>query len=333
MTKSKTKNNQIINQKFNYWKVLEILKGSKVRVLCLGCNKIERILDRYRVERGKSKSCGCKANEFRKQKSLVKYGVDNISKASSIKNLKKESYLKKYGVENVSQSEEIKQQKIQTLQKNYGVDNPLKSEKVKLKQKRTIKELYGVSNSFQTPLSRLKAKITNLKKFGVENPFYSKEFQQVLKKQFNIKKYGIEHPQKLEKIKQKQKQTMLERYGVENGAHHPDIIKKMMQNNKKAFIIRHWKTNEEIICIGSYEAKTVEYFNKNKINFEWQSKTFTLEALKTTYRPDCYLPNINRWIEIKGYHYPISMEKYYEFAKFYPAELWDKDKLKELGIL
>ncbi|KKL20247.1 hypothetical protein LCGC14_2457360, partial [marine sediment metagenome] len=65
------------------------------------------------------------------------------------------------------------------------------------------------------------------------------------KKQFNLKKYGVEHPMQDLKIALKCAR---------------------MQNN--SYILKHWKTNEEIICVASYEKKVVEYFNKNKINLK-----------------------------------------------------------------
>lgn len=114
-----------------------------------------------------------------------------------------------------------------------------------------------------------------------------------------------------------------------------DASKKL--NNSIVHI--HWKTNEEIICVASYEIATVKYLNENKIEFEWQSKKFQTPFLtKTkkfkTYRPDLYLINEDKWIEIKGYFRDDDKEKWDWFHEKHPnSELWDKKKLKELGIL
>jgi len=93
------------------------------------------------------------------------------------------------------------------------------------------------------------------------------------------------------------------------------------------------KTEEEIICVASYEKKVVEYFNKNKIDFNWQVQTFLMPNGKT-YRPDCYLPDNNKWIEIKGYFRKDAREKWEWFTENYPnSELWDEEVLKKMNII
>ena len=75
------------------------------------------------------------------------------------------------------------------------------------------------------------------------------------------------------------------------------------RKSNNSCILKHWKTNEEIVCVASYEKKTVEYLYNNKINFKWQHKTFNLtlkNGKQTTYRPDLYLVGKkNPWVEIK----------------------------------
>lgn len=104
-----------------------------------------------------------------------------------------------------------------------------------------------------------------------------------------------------------------------------------------SYIIQHWKTGEELVCVASYEKAVVEYLNLNKINFRWQPKTFKLtlsDGSTTTYRPDIYLYSTKKWIEIKGYFRKDAEEKWNNFILTKPnSELWDKIKLKEMGIL
>ena len=53
-----------------------------------------------------------------------------------------------------------------------------------------------------------------------------------------------------------------------------------------------------------------------------------------TYRPDCYLPDEDLWIEIKGYFREIGKVKWSWFHNQHPnSELWNEEKLKELGVL
>ena len=53
-----------------------------------------------------------------------------------------------------------------------------------------------------------------------------------------------------------------------------------------------------------------------------------------TYTPDFYLPDLDKYIEIKGYFWGDAQEKWDWFHKEHKnSELWNKNKLKELKIL
>ena len=53
-----------------------------------------------------------------------------------------------------------------------------------------------------------------------------------------------------------------------------------------------------------------------------------------TYRPDVFIIDMNLWVEIKGYFTEPSRRKCEWFKTIMPNfEVWQKDKLLELGIL
>jgi len=86
-------------------------------------------------------------------------------------------------------------------------------------------------------------------------------------------------------IIEKRKKTNLKKYGVEVPSQNKEIALKQAKKQNNSFVLLHWKTNEEVVCVGSYERKVVEYFNKNKIDFHWQilfnmpdSKTYTIDC-------------------------------------------------------
>lgn len=111
------------------------------------------------------------------------------------------------------------------------------------------------------------------------------------------------------------------------------------KSSNNSGIIFHWKTNEELVWKASYERKTLEYLNLNKIEFLWQPKMFqtpilTSKGNQSTYRPDAYLIKENLWVEVKGFMRKDAQEKWDWFRREYPnSDLWDKKRLKELGIL
>jgi hypothetical protein len=71
----------------------------------------------------------------------------------------------------------------------------------------------------------------------------------------------------------------------------------------------------------------------------WQPQVFQTSILTpkgkiSTYRPDLFLINENKWIEIKGFFRNDAKAKWDWFQSEHPnSELWDKKKLKEMGIL
>lgn len=132
---------------------------------------------------------------------------------------------------------------------------------------------------------------------------------------------------------QKRINTRIERYGFPYLMQNKDLAMKSCKTKNQITNLKHWKSGIEICCRGSYEVRTVQYFNDNKIDYDWQPKTFTMPDGRT-YTPDCYLPELNLWIEIKGYFYDDAKEKWDWFRREYPnSELWNKVVLKEKNIL
>jgi hypothetical protein len=147
------------------------------------------------------------------------------------------------------------------------------------------------------------------------------------------RKYGVDNVLKNEKVKQKLKETVQNKYGVDNIMKNPEIAKKNVLSLCKSITLKHWLTNSDLVCVGSYEIAVVNYFNANQINFHWQHETFTMPDGRT-YRPDAYLMNENKWIEIKGYFRKDAEEKWDWFhSQHKNSELWTEEVLKQKGIL
>lgn len=132
----------------------------------------------------------------------------------------------------------------------------------------------------------------------------------------------------------KYKKTNLAKYGTEFPVRNKEIYKKHLRSCNNVATLFHWKTNEEILCKGSYENKTVKWLNNNKINYEWQPKAFLTPDNKE-YNIDLYLNDQNLWVEIKGWlnRNETTKQKWLWFHENYPnSELWDRSKLKQLGV-
>lgn len=125
----------------------------------------------------------------------------------------------------------------------------------------------------------------------------------------------------------------------------PEVSMKSILSNKRVTFKNHWKTNQDLVCQSGWEPKVVERWNTEKRNYEWQI-TFNIPDSEPviggkTYRVDAYLPDEDKYIEIKGSWrgklfdgIPVSKLKWEWFHKTYPnSELWDQNKLKSLNII
>lgn len=140
---------------------------------------------------------------------------------------------------------------------------------------------------------------------GVNNPFYGKKHTSE-----SIKKMTIKSQENV-------------RRGEDS-----NFYGKKYWPNRKLF------NYNETLFRSNWEVKTAQYFDQNNIEWLYESKVFELS--NTTYTPDFYLPQENKWVEVKGYWYDDAKEKFELFKKSYPQiniEVWEQQKLKELKII
>jgi hypothetical protein len=120
-----------------------------------------------------------------------------------------------------------------------------------------FRSLYGNGGAFCKDCAKIngrnKSEATNLERFGVKNIFASKEIQDKIKKN-NMDKYGVEHNMQrkdiVDKIKDinklktdeekkeriiKIKETLIQRYGVENASQSEIVKKKKEETLKKNY--------------------------------------------------------------------------------------------------
>lgn len=211
----------------------------------------------------------------------------------------------------------------------YGVKNPMMLDEIKQRLRKTNMERYGVKCFLQKSEIMKEA---SLEKYGTEYPVQSDIVKDKIKK-VNMERYGCENVFGCKEILEKSIQTNLKKYGVKRPAQNLDIARKCARSQTKSIKKTHWKTGKEVVCIASYEAAVVDYLNENKIDYKWQETIFSMPNGKC-YIPDCYLVDENKWIEIKGYFRKDAKEKWEWFSSlFRNTELWDRDKLKSMGII
>ena len=123
-----------------------------------------------------------------------------------------------------------------------------------------------------------------------------------------------------------------------NGKEHS--IRMLGENNPMFGKVTHGKGEKykQIYMRSSYEIAYAKWLDKNSVNWIYEPKAFRLiiKGKEATYTPDFYLPDINKYIEIKGYWRDDAKEKFLEFKKQYPRVdliVLNKEKLLEKAVL
>ena len=70
------------------------------------------------------------------------------------------------------------------------------------------------------------------------------------------------------------------------------------------------------------EANIARYFNFVGVKWEYEPKEFVFPIRRgiRSFRPDFYLPEEDRWVEVKGWLDRESMTRLRRFKKYYPEE-------------
>ena len=226
--------------------ILNIDKKSTItiEVQCDNCNLQYSIkYNNYLRNGNKDGFYICKTCKTKKT-NLQKYGVENPSQITQIKENKKKTLLKNWGVEHPSKSKQIKEKKKQTNLKNWGVENPFQSENIKSKIKKTNINRIGFENPSQSKEVKEKKKQSNLKNWGVEHPLQSNILLEKVKKT-NLKNFGTEWVLNNESIKSKIKKTNIDKYGYDNPAKSPLVKKGVIENNKIKWGVEHFYQSNE----------------------------------------------------------------------------------------
>ena len=289
-------------------------------------------LEKYGVESPRKTK---KVQDKYKKTCLEKYGVENPLQSEEIKKKIKNTCLEKYGVEHIGYSKEAKHKAAKTNMERYG--GTLKgSKETAEKIKKTMLEKYGVEVSMQNEELQKKARKTNLERYGkaslLEGNEYSKdkgivEKQKVNRKKALQEKYGVDNISQLRSTQETIKKNNLERYGVENTTHIPEVRKKQIENRSdwlkhKKYITYFgnevsYQTKMELRFLKDCDERRIFVENGDHVDYVFNNK-------KKRYFVDFRIKVGDRYqlVEIKGSHiwYYKSVESGVSAAKIEAAE-------------
>lgn len=164
---------------------------------------------------------------------------------------------------------------------------------------------------------------------GMLNKHHSTKSKQSIS-EANKKSWGNMTKQKLNVRSAKQRQTK-----INNGTLNP-----MLNCSSPYSRTKSGKREDlgNVFFRSSWEANIARYFNFMGIKWQFEPKTFIFYAIKkgcVSYLPDFYLPEEDKWVEVKGWMDKKSVTKLNRFKKYYPEEykkleLIDQKKYNEI---
>lgn len=238
--------------------------------------------------------------ETRKSTNIKLYGVENAYQSEEIKEKCKQTKLEKYGDENYNNKEQQQKTMIdkygvkcgyntettkKTMIEKYGVDHPMKSKDLVNKLIKTNIERYGHNSPLQNKEIIAKSLETQRKNHGGKLAWNTDKQRQTM-----MKKYGT-----LNGFNDKAKNTMLKKYGSKYTVHSKELFDKMKKTNLERYGVEYSCLTEN--CLNSHN--TISRLNinfSNKLNEN--NINNKLEFGLKTYSYDIHILNTNILIEI-----------------------------------
>ena len=214
------------------------------------------------------------------QRAIKNFGLTKNQIQKSI--TRKQTNLNRYGVENTYQNnvDKIKQTKLEKYKdENYNNTD---------KQQATMLKRYGVKCGYNTGI----AEETIIKRYGAKGSASNKIKEKM--KQTNLEKYGVEYPiQNKEisnRIQNKIRQTNLNKYGVSHNWMRQDVKEKMKQTNLEKYGVPYFCMREECYSKNGF---TVSKANQriseiltnnsiqNELEFHIDNKSYDIHIINT----------------------------------------------------
>lgn len=298
----------------------------EVRPVCVICGKPVKFLNGKKNQLFNKTCCKEHANMLDgiTVKKVLKDIYSDVNKKQEINNKIRATCLLKYGDEHYSNRIKARE----TCLQRYGVTSPLKSEIFKQKSKETCLQKYGIEYTGQIPEKIEKTHKTCLEKYGVDSVFKVQKFRnQSL--DTCIKKYAsneddinsIVNIGQLKYVKDKIKNTCLEKYGVENPMqtqYYKNLISSILSSNEIQEKIYNTKLLNNSFNI-SYQEDVCFDLLKEKYSDcirQYKSELYPFNC-------DFYIPSLDLYIEYNGSHY----------HHYHPFDINDDNDINELNRL
>ena len=300
----------------------------EIRPVCVICGKPVKFLNGKKNQLFNKTCCKEHANMLDgiTVKKVLKDIYSDVNKKQEINNKIRETCLLKYGDEHYSNRIKAKE----TCLQRYGVTSPLKSEIFKQKSKETCLQKYGVEYTGQIPEKIEKTHKACLEKYGVDSVFKVQGFRHQ-SSDTCIKKYASDEDDinsivnigQLKYVKDKIKNTCLEKYGVENPMqtqYYKNLISSILSSNEIQEKIYNTKLLNNSFNISYQEDICFELLKEKYSDCirQYKSELYPFNC-------DFYIPSLDLYIEYNGSHY----HHYHPFNENNEYDLNELNNLKE----
>ena len=207
-----------------------------------------------------------------------------------------ESGYRKYCSYKCLNADPNKKEKVEaTCMEKFGTKAPAQNKDVLLKMEQTNLQRYGETQAMKNPMIAMKSKDALIKKYGGCGNAVEKIKEKY--KQTNIERYGVDNYASTRECRDKMKETCLERYGVDSYSKTDDFKNELASQQPE---IRD-KVNIAKKANGTFNTSSIEesftaWLIKNNIKFERQYR----DPDRYPFNCDFYFPDKDLFLEIQG---------------------------------
>ena len=251
------------------------------------------------------------------QTNMARYGGVSPMASSEVRERIKTTMLDRYGVVNASSLPEVKERRRRTVQERYGVDSVLSDPAFRERARQTIREVYGVDNVSQSEVIKARKRESSMRRYGVPStaldpdvrrrqletlrrnhpdlpadargPFEAPSVQAAAKAT-HLARHGFENPFARDDVKDQIRQTVQERYGVDNVMESVEIRARVMDTKRKNGTFTTSSSEDAL-----YEL-LVEYADQNDMTVVRQY----CDEERYPFAVDFYIPERDLFIELNG---------------------------------
>lgn len=233
------------------------------------------------------------------------YGVDNVWHIPEVQAKARETSLEKFGVERYQTTQEWSQR----FKETYSQKSDEEKASIQEKRESTLLATHGVRNPLHSEEILARVKETQIAKYG-DHPRRTQAVKERFK-QTCLEKYGVEYPSQCPAMKDKRVATVQKRYGVDSPMQHPDMFEKQQYNGRKfkqytfpsgtTYNIQGYEGRAlDVLLEQGFTERDIQLTGRSAVRYFWSAEDGIGDDKWHYYHPDIILPKENKIIEVKS---------------------------------